>query len=132
MEDALTARLLACPSLSAIIGTRLNWGERVPGEPLAALTALLVSPGRGYVHAGADTISNPRVQFDCYAASSLECRALARALRDEMEQPATIGGVAFSVALVDGERGPVIEDIGGGAKVHRWRMDFIVWCSPAA
>ncbi len=132
MEDALTARLLACPTLPPLIANRFNWGARVQGEGLPAITALLVSPGRGYLHSGADSLVNPRVQFDCYAATSLSARQLARALRDELEQPGTHGGVAFSVAMLDGERGPQIEDVGGGAKVHRWIMDFIVWHSPAA
>lgn len=131
MEAELTTRLLACPPLAAMIGTRFNWGARAQGENLPALTALLVSPGRGYLHSGADSIASPRVQFDCYAASSDGCRLLAEALRTEMERPVTQGSVAFSVAQIDAERGPLIEDVGGGRKVHRRILDFIVWHSPA-
>lgn len=132
MEDALTARLLATPALTALVGNRITWGERVKKEPLSALTMLLVSPGRTYVHGGADATGSPRVQFDCYAATSLAAKAIADALIATLETPAVQGSVAFSVALLDAMRGPLIEDVGGGLKVHRYSLDFFVWFSPAA
>lgn len=132
MEEQLVARLLGTPSLSALVGNRITWGERVKKERLPAITMLGVSPGRNYVHGGADPTGNPRVQFDCYGASAMQAKAVARALRDTLEAPATVGGIAFSVALLDAERGPLIEDTGGGLKVHRYSLDFFVWFSPAA
>lgn len=132
MEEQLVARLLGTPSLSALVGNRITWGERVKKEPLPAITMLGVSPGRNYVHGGADPTGNPRFQFDCYGASAMQAKAVARALRDTLEAPATVGGIAFSVALLDAERGPLIEDTGGGLKVHRYSLDFFVWFSPAA
>lgn len=132
MEEALVARLLASPLLSPLVGNRITWGERVKKEPLPAITMLGVSPGRNYVHAGPDPCANPRIQFDCYAGTSAGAKAVARALRDTLETPATQGGIAFSVALLDAERGPLIEDVGGGLKVHRYSLDFFVWFSPAA
>lgn len=132
MEEALVARLLGTPALSALVGNRITWGERVKKEPLPAITMLGVSPGRNYVHGGADPTGNPRVQFDCYGTTAAQAKATARALRDTLETPATQGGVAFSVALLDAERGPLIEDTGGGLKVHRYSLDFFVWFSPAA
>lgn len=132
MEEQLVARLLGTPSLSALVGNRITWGERVKKEPLPAITMLGVSPGRNYVHGGADPTGNPRVQFDCYGATAAGAKAVARALRDTLETPATQGGIAFSVALLDAERGPLIEDTGGGLKVHRYSLDFFVWFSPAA
>jgi hypothetical protein len=132
MEDALTARLLASPALSPLVGNRITWGERVKKEPLPAITMLVVSPGRNYVHGGADPTGNPRVQFDCYGASSVQAKAVADALIATLEARATVGGIAFSVALLDAERGPLIEDVGGGLKVHRFSLDFFVWFSPAA
>lgn len=132
MEDALTARLLSSPALSALVGNRITWGERVKKEPLPAITMLVVSPGRTYVHGGADPTGNPRVQFDCYGMSALQAKAVARALTVTLETPVTITGIAFSVALLDAERGPLIEDVGGGLKVHRFSLDFFVWFSSAA
>ena len=131
MEEALTARLLGSPALAALVGNRITWGERVEKEPLPAITMLGVSPGRNYVHGGADLTGNPRVQFDCYGATRAEAKAVADALRDTLETPATQSGIAFSVALLDAERGPLIEDVGGGRKVHRYSSDFIIWFSPA-
>ena len=132
MEDELTARLLATPALTALVGNRITWGERVKKEPVPAITMLGVSPGRTYVHSGPDPTANPRIQFDCYAPTSLQAKAIARALTETLETPATQGSIKFSVALLDAERGPLIEDVGGGLKVHRYSLDFFVWFSPAA
>lgn len=132
MEQDLTARLLAAAPLTALVGNRITWGQRVQGEPLPALTLLNVSPGRTYLHGGADATANPRIQFDCYASTSAQAQQLARTLRGVLESPAVQGATAFSVALLDAERGPLIEDVGGGLKVHRYSLDFLVWFSPAA
>ena len=132
MEEALTARLLATPALAALTGNRITWGERVKTEALPAIVMLTVSPGRNYVHAGADTTGNPRVQFDCYAQTALAAKELARTLRDTLETPATQGAVRFSAALLEALRGPLTEDVGGGLKVYRYSLDFFVWFSPAA
>lgn len=131
-EEALTARVLASTGLQAIIGTRANWGERPKKEPLPAMTMLNVSPGRNYLHSGADPTGNPRVQFDCYGNTSDEARALKKALITELETRSSHLDVDFSVALLDAERGPLIEDVGGGQKAHRFSLDFFVWFSPAA
>ena len=132
MEEALTARLITAPSLAALVGSRINWGERPKKEPLSAITMLIVSPGRNYVHAGADATGSPRVQFDCYGATFAQAKAVARVVRDILEAPAEQDGIAFSKSILDAERGPLIEDVGGGLKVHRVSMDFFVWFSPAA
>lgn len=132
MEEALVARLLGTPALSALVGNRITWGERVKKEPLPAITMLGVSPGRNYVHGGVDPCAAPRIQFDCYGSSAASAQTLARTLRDTLETPAIHGGIDFSVSLLDAMRGPLIEDVGGGLKVHRYSLDFFVWFSPAA
>ena len=132
MEEALTTRLLASAALTAIVGTRINWGRRVQGEGLPALTMLNVSPGRTYHYKGAAGLAGPRVQFDGYALDFLTAKAIGRALIATLEQPAVIGGIAFSPAFLDSERGPDTEDLGGGAQVQRISMDFFIWFSPAA
>jgi len=132
MEEALTTRLLASAPLTAIVGTRINWGRRVQGEGLPALTMLNVSPGRTYHYKGAAGLAGPRVQFDGYALDFLTAKAIGRALIATLEQPAVIGGITFSPAFLDAERGPDTEDLGGGARVERISMDFFIWFSPAA
>ena len=132
MEEALTARLIGAPSLAPLVGTRINWGERPKKDPLPAIAMLIVSPGRCYVHSGADPTGSPRVQFDCYGTTFAQAKAVARALRDILEEPAEQDGIAFSKSILDAERGPLAEDVGGGLKVYRVSMDFFVWFSPAA
>ncbi|MDP2129997.1 MAG: hypothetical protein Q8J79_03905 [Erythrobacter sp.] len=132
MKEALTARLLASAPLAAIFGTRMNWGRRVQGEGLPALTMNGVSPGRSYHYRGAAGLAGPRVQFDLYALDFLTAEQGARALVTTLEQPAVIGAIAFGPAFLDAERGPDTEDLGGGAQVQRISMDFFIWFSPAA
>lgn len=132
MEEALTARLLASTPLTSIVATRMNWGRRVQGEPLPALTMMNVSPGRTYTYKGAAGLAGPRVQFDGYALDFLTAKAIGRALITTLEAPLTIEGITFSGAFLDAERGPDTEDLGGGAQVHRISMDFFIWFSPAA
>lgn len=132
MEEELIARLLGETSLTDLVGERINLGERPQGEALPAIRILQISPGRSYIHSGACTLSNPRIQFDCYGATSLSALAVKRALTAILETKATEGTVDFSHSLLDAERGPLVEDTGGGSKVHRYSSDFIVWFSRAA
>lgn len=132
MDEALIARLLASAPLTTIVGTRINWGWRRQGEVLPALTLFTASPGRSYTYKGAAGLQGPRVQFDGYAADYLTAKGIARALITTLEVPATIGGISFSAAFLDSERGPTTEDLGGGQLVERVSLDFFIWFSPAA
>lgn len=132
MEEALVARLLAAASVTALVGARVTWGERPQREGLPALTLSVVSPGRGYTHGGADSLGNPRVQADAWGRSYLEAKSLARATRDAMEPAATQGSVRFGPSQLDAERDLGPEDVGGGMKVFRVSLDFILWVSPAS
>lgn len=132
MEEALTARLLNTSALSDLVGNRITWGRRHKKDRLPAITMMIVSPGRMYLHSGADATGNPRVQFDCYGSTTAEARAVKIALQTTLETAATRSGIAFSGSRLDSERGPLIENIGGGKSIHRYSLDFFVWFSPAA
>lgn len=132
MEEALVARLLAAAAIQGIVGQRVNWGFRLQGEGLPALTLFNASPDRSYTYKGASTLAGPRVQFDCWAADFITAKALARAVIATIEPPATVPGISFQGAFLEQERGPLIEDLGGGRKVHRVSLDFFVWNKPAA
>jgi hypothetical protein len=103
----------------------------VQGEPLPALVINEISPGRLYVHSGPDGLENPRVQFDVYAATFAAARTIATALLHTLEQPETVGVIAFSKSILAARSGPRFEDIGGGEKPVRIRMDFFLWFSPS-
>jgi hypothetical protein len=98
---------------------------------LPALVINEISPGRLYVHSGPDGLENPRVQFDVYAATFAAARTIATALLDTLEQPETVGAISFSKSILAARSGPRFEDIGGGEKPVRIRMDFFLWFSPA-
>lgn len=132
MEEALVARLLASPAISMIAGPRVNWGFRVQGEGLPAITLFDVSAGRSYTYGGAAALEGPRVQVDCWATDFSGAKALARAVIATLEPPADVAGITFQGAFLANERGPTTEDLGGGLKVHRVSLDFFIWFSPAA
>jgi hypothetical protein len=132
MEEALTARLLASASIAAIAATRINWGVRPQGETLAGLTLVRASPGRAPTYKGDAALKGPRVQIDCWAPDFQTAADLARAVIDTLLPPAVQGAISFQAAFLVGERGPTVEDVGGGKQVHRVSLDFFVWFSPAA
>lgn len=132
MHEQLTARLLKVTALTDLIGVRFNWGRRVKTEALPALTAMQVSPGRFILHSGADGTGKPRIQFNSYGRTAAEAKAVKDALLTALETRATEGGLEFTFSILDGERGPMIEDTGGGKTVARYEQDFFVWFSPAA
>ena len=129
MRADLITRLVAAALPG--VGANVTWGERVQGTPLPGLSLMLISPGRDYVHAGADATGHPRVQFSIYASDQTAAQAIATALISEMEAKRTVGTTAFSRAVMVAERGPMIEDVGAGGKATRIDLDFYVWFSPA-
>jgi hypothetical protein len=132
VEEALTARLLAAPALAALVGNRITWGWRAPGDGLPAITLTNVSPGRSYTYQGPAGLSGPRVQFDIWARDFASAKTIERALIATLEQPAELGGIRFAPAFLDAARGPIIEELGGGLIAQRVSIDVFIWFSPAA
>lgn len=131
MEEAFLARLRADAALATIVGTRVVWIERPQGSALPAVTLQVISPGRDYTYAGADGTANPRVQADCWGRTYLEAKLVSRAMIAAVEQRATMGGINFAPAFIDGARDMATEELPGGEKVYRVSLDIIVWNSPA-
>lgn len=132
MEEALVARLLASAGVSALVGTRIHWIDRPQAEALPAVTLQLVSASRSYTFQGPCGLSGSRVQFDSWGRTYAEAKTLARAIRDEMEPPATQDDIEFSASFLDSEQDMPTEDIAGGVKVHRVSQDFFVWWKVSA
>lgn len=135
MEEALRAHLLASAALKALC-PKVVWDERPQGT-YPATTLTLVSPGREYTHDGFDGLSESRVQADVWSLEKAEALAISRALVAAIEPTATIdagpaGKWEIGPAFLDSEDGGGTEDLGGGTKVYRRRMDWIVTNRPLA
>jgi hypothetical protein len=82
LDVAVVALLEAHPGLAALIGTRL-YPERLPDQPgFPALTYKEVSEVPTYAHDGDANYDKSRFQFDCWAVTKTEAKAVAAQLRD--------------------------------------------------
>lgn len=81
MEQALRNILLAAAGVTALAGTRINWGAHPQGTAFPAAKLTLVSDAEGYTLDGPNGLSKGRVQVDCDAMSYKAARDLAAAIR---------------------------------------------------
>lgn len=136
MEEALVARLRADSAIASATATAngrvaVDWVERA-ADVLPYLVLHGIAAGRDYSHDGANALTHPLVQFDCWGSTALEAVKLERAVIAEMETAATIGGVAFTKSLLVNARDAPPTDLGSGIKVFGRQLDFEVWSEPAS
>ncbi|MDZ7906335.1 MAG: DUF3168 domain-containing protein [Cypionkella sp.] len=80
MEEAFRARLLASSGVTALCGTRIDWGSRAQGALLPAIALHGISGAENYHLKGPDGLLQARVQVDCWAMSYGSAKALSRAV----------------------------------------------------
>lgn len=133
MEEALREKLLANAAFKALC-PKVVWDER-PQDVYPATVLTLVSPGREYTHDGFDGLSESRVQVDVWSLDKAQALAISRALIPAIEPTSVIDAQAagkweIGPCFLDSEDGGGTEDLGGGRKVYRRRMDWIVTNRP--
>ena len=127
MEEALLARLRANGPLAALVGNRIDWGERPAGDPLPGLVLRAVSAGRSYAQEGADGLSAPRIRATCWGRSYKEAKLISRALEAAITPPLVVGGIAFQQSFLALAVDQDPEDVPGGQRAFSVISDFIVW-----
>jgi len=80
MEEALRAILLATSGVTALVGTRVNWGGHPQGLALPAIVLTVISDNLGHRLNGPDGLAQGRVQVDCYAGTYGAAKLLSRAV----------------------------------------------------
>lgn len=125
-QTGVRARLLANSTVSAIVGTRVDWMARPQNAALPAISLQTVSDSRPDHLKGFDGARETRVQCDCWAATYAAALALARAVIAALQPPTTITGKRFGNARVDAQR-DLGENIADGSFIHRQSVDFIIW-----
>jgi len=80
LEEALRALMLARPPVTALVGTRINWGANPQGSALPAIVMNVIDDAAGLTLAGSDGLSQGRVQIDCYADTFAAAKITARAV----------------------------------------------------
>jgi hypothetical protein len=123
MEEAFRALLLASGEVTALAGTRVNWGAHPQGHALPGIVLNVVSDAEGHTLQGPDGLSEGRVQVDCYALTYREAKLLARAARAALDG-ASGGGFqgVFLAGTRDGREGGTNE----ADRPFRVSMDFMV------
>lgn len=133
LPGALRARLLANATFAGLIN-KIAWGGLPQGTTLPYVKLTKVAPGRDWTHEGPIALVNPHAQIDIWAATDVAAQAIADALQAEMERLTriTVGGWEFlPPALLEGDRGPDVEDLTGGGKAYRIMHDYSFWARPS-
>ena len=124
-EEAVVARLLAAPAVTAFTDDRIEWDDRAPDDPLPAITLELITDGRTQTNDGIDAFSGDRVQVNCLARTKTEAVALSAAMIAVLVPAGEQDGVTFLESFIDGggsdaERNPT-------GRICRKRTDLIIW-----
>ena len=85
MEEQLRAILLASSGVTALVGTRVNFGEHPQGQPLPAIVMSTVSEVSDHTIDGPDGVPDARVQVDCYAVTYGAAKQLSRVVRTVLD-----------------------------------------------
>lgn len=122
MEEEFCALLLGAGSVSALVGSRVNWGAHPQGEPLPAIVLTLVDDIEGRSYTGPNGLSQGRVQVDCYAATYRAAKSTARAVRSLLDgyRGGNFEGV-FHAASREGREGGTNE----ADRPYRCSLDFM-------
>ena len=80
MEEDFRALLLADSGVSALAGSRVNWGAHPQGQSLPAVVLNVVSDADGMTMQGPDGLWQGRVQADAYAETYGAAKGLAQAV----------------------------------------------------
>ncbi|BAQ69181.1 hypothetical protein NHU_02026 [Rhodovulum sulfidophilum] len=122
----LTDLLLSDPGLAALVGPRITWGRRAPGEELPALVLMRVGATRDYHMKGVGALCRTRIQAEILAttlaeAGEVEARLVARL--DGIRGPH--GGTDFRGIFVEALRDGLDTDRDGSG-IHRILADLII------
>jgi hypothetical protein len=123
-QGALRARLLAAPSVTAVVAQRVAWVERPQGGALPAITLQVISDPRPQHFTGFQDLRATRVQVDVWGDDYGDVTSGAEAAIAALGPAATSNGISFDRSFVDdiGDLGEQTET----AFIFRKRIDFIV------
>lgn len=110
LASALHARLKAHTPVAQAIGTRIYPRYRPQGSPLPAIRFSILSDVPYQHLKGVSQSARARVQFDVFAKSYIETRAVARLVSEAMHGPMAIAGVQFGGMRIGGIRDGSIRD----------------------
>ncbi|KZE16223.1 DUF3168 domain-containing protein [Sphingomonas hankookensis] len=133
MRQALRKRQIDDPAVSALVGNRVTWVTRPQASALPAVTMQTINDERPQHLKGFDDARGTRVQIDCWARhvdgvadGYAQTVRLAEAVIAAVINPATIEGIRFGRATIEGQR-DLSEDKPGGGTLYRQSLDIRFW-----
>ncbi|MGP3699193.1 DUF3168 domain-containing protein [Rhodobacter sp. NSM] len=121
MEEALRALLLASSGVTALAGTRVNFGSHSQGAGFPYVVLNTISDREGLTISGPDGMQQARVQIDCYAKTYMAAKQLSRAVRAVLHGHS---GGGFQGVFLDGTRDQR-EPGDDTARPYRVSLDFL-------
>jgi hypothetical protein len=101
MEEELRALLLANSGVSALVSSRIAWGERIQGTAVPDILLTVISRPRDYHMTGASNPAEYRVQADCYGKTYASAKTVSRAVDALLSG---YSGGNFQAVFTGGER----------------------------
>lgn len=111
----------------AAVAPRVAWGERPQAGSLPAIVLTRVSDTPKYVMDGTVTLSETRVQADCWALTYAGADAVAKAITAALSGFAgTVGATRFHGVFSEGARDLREAGTDDAARYFRVSIDFII------
>lgn len=127
MEEEIRAVLLASSGVTALAGTRVDFGGNPQGSPMPRVCLWTISDFDGLNITGPDGFFQGRVQADCYGATYSAAKGLARAVIAALNGYA--GGGLQLVTLI-GTRDTREGGANEAERPFRTSLDFATFYNP--
>jgi len=126
LEEGLRAALVADSDVNALVSGRV-YLERMPqAEAYPCIVFNRVSTSQNSLLSSVDTLTEVRVQVDCWADSASVAYDLSKKVRTLLSgHQGSLGGVTVQWSKFDGEQNASVFD--GDEKQRRIITDFIFW-----
>ncbi|RAP39341.1 hypothetical protein BYZ73_21050, partial [Rhodovulum viride] len=85
LQADLTDLLLTDPGLADLVGPRITWGRRAPGEGLPALVLMRVGATRDYHMKGVTALRRTRIQAEILATTLAEAGEVEAVMIDRLD-----------------------------------------------
>jgi len=131
LEEGIAAFLIADATIGGVVANRIYPMMMPQKVTLPCLTYQRISTPRIVTHDSSGAtgdLTSPRFQFDAWAETQKEAKAISDALRTVLHgKTGATGGVTIRAALAENEAPEFDPD----SELYRSRSDYIIWIEEA-
>jgi len=125
IEEALTAYLLDCPGITALIGDKLYPDELPQGIKLPAVIYSKVSDVKDHTLVRRSLLESPMIQFVAFAVSKVSARAIANQLKTALcDFQGTLSGLEIQYIKLENELSSIERSSDGTIKINTEILEF--------